>query len=661
MKTSPLCAMILALLVGGCGEDQPPGGPQASPKQTPLVPPPTVENNPSAGTEPKEFPAGYAGSSACKGCHQPEYYYWMRTPHSYMARTLEIERQIPRSPTTSPGFPYPGEQVAIVLGILKKQVYLTKVGNEHRFLPQQYNLATEKWEVFDINEWEPPLAPGSATPTWNDNCAGCHTTGYDPAKRTFVELSIACEECHGPGARHSRTKSKDDIVNPASLPPDRAMSVCAQCHARGLSKDGKFPYAAEFLPGQNISEYMTHVEPKYGENTPFFWGNGMAAKHHQQYQEFTQSRHAMVGVVCLDCHKGHRLKLREPPSRSRLTLMTVERQFLAARTHSVCVGCHIQQAPRDSTNHGTTLFPDVQSHTHHPVRISGDIATGTSDPEGAKREMLCNDCHMPRTAPDALHFSMHTHTFRVPDIGASERYGVPNGCTSCHRDHDAAWATDKIRKIWLNGELVRTHCARFVNELTELKKVWDSSQWRLSELPPDKYPQALVLAQELASFEKVASLVVGVATSSLERGTPMTESDYAAYDKVRNAEPALYHLGRGLLALKEKISSDLKSLVDANALAALNHVLGATGQALFELPELAESYAQSASLYRQFDSKVQEKGKAQFEGKGLKTTWQEWLTIYAELQAGKFTRTQAGQLKELADHGILRYEVILKK
>ena len=106
---------------------------------------------------------------------------------------------------------------------------------------------------------------------WNFMCADCHSTGvrkhYDAAidrfNTSWVDISVGCEACHGPGSRHvqwARHTADDgnergvrgltvafderrgvawrvDVRNgnPARSRPratEREIEVCAQCHSR---------------------------------------------------------------------------------------------------------------------------------------------------------------------------------------------------------------------------------------------------------------------------------------------------------------------------------------------------------------------------------------------------------------------------------------------
>ena len=57
-------------------------------------------------------------------------------------------------------------------------------------------------------------------------------------------------------------------------------------------------------------------------------------------------------------------------------------------------------------------------------------------------------CHMPQIARTIGDVSVRAHTFRFIAPAMTERYGIPNPCTSCHEheDESTAWATEEMRK-----------------------------------------------------------------------------------------------------------------------------------------------------------------------------------------------------------------------
>ena len=56
---------------------------------------------------------------------------------------------------------------------------------------------------------------------------------------------------------------------------------------------------------------------------------------------------------------------------------------------------------------------------------------------------------MPKIAKTIADVSVRSHTFRFLSPALTERYKVPNPCTSCHAGRDNAWALAELMK-WGN-------------------------------------------------------------------------------------------------------------------------------------------------------------------------------------------------------------------
>ncbi|MGH9660599.1 MAG: hypothetical protein ACRD96_18765, partial [Bryobacteraceae bacterium] len=56
-----------------------------------------------------------------------------------------------------------------------------------------------------------------------EKCLFCHSAGASPAP-------IDCARCHGDVSGHLKKPARGTILNPARLPPARALDVCLQCH-----------------------------------------------------------------------------------------------------------------------------------------------------------------------------------------------------------------------------------------------------------------------------------------------------------------------------------------------------------------------------------------------------------------------------------------------
>lgn len=395
---------------------------------------------------------GYVGSSTCKGCHVPEANSWSQTLHSRMMRTVEEDRKIGVVDLAASRPPFPVKDVAYVLGNMRKLLFLKKERNGFVVMPHQYSLAQGAWEPLNVEQWDHVFGSASgkrsakAEPlNWNDRCAGCHTTGYDPATRTFAQVSIACESCHGPGAKHAASRERGDIVNPAALRGERANHVCAQCHARGNDTAGRYPYPVGFKPGADLSEHFVFAEPVKGENSDLFWGNGMARKHHAQYNELIQSKHFQNGLHCFDCHEVHAFRPIPPSPETRLMAQT-ERFLLKNRARFICFKCHTSREAEFSAEERGAGGKIIDQHTHHPPVITETVQDGKAvrQPRMELKKMHCGDCHMPREATGAAAYDIRAHTFKIPSPSDTVTYGAPNACTDCHATEGPKWAQQWI-------------------------------------------------------------------------------------------------------------------------------------------------------------------------------------------------------------------------
>jgi len=311
-----------------------------------------------------------------------------------------------------------------------KQRYIVEIGNSVYILPNQWNVVTEAWVPFSLTDWADATGAlhngplGSVGPSFSASfdrrCVGCHTTGATVsfAEETgewisnWTEDNVQCEACHGPGQNHASSPSASNIVNPANLTDkDRKLEVCGRCHSRGSSttklgdKSMGYPWRDNriFNPGDILADYYTQTTDKKE-----FWNEGAdttsshALGHHEQYNDFLQSKHYVAGIQCWNCHNPH----------------APDVDF----DNSKCTPCH------------ATVASDYATHTNH-----------------ADANMKCIDCHMPYTVKSAIKYDVRSHVFDIisPETSLTMLKGgatdvIPNSCMngSCHPERSLTVEAD---------------------------------------------------------------------------------------------------------------------------------------------------------------------------------------------------------------------------
>ena len=346
--------------------------------------------------------ATFVGSETCKKCHERTYLEWKTSLHSRMMRDTKLEplANIGDFEASASALTFTKDEVAYTLGSQWKQQYLKKEGDDLIVLPAQYNVFTGEWRDYF-----------SAKPekrNWFKECAGCHATGIDPEKKSFVEMGVACEACHGPGGNHVEAIPGYEIptiIQASRLTPALAAQICGSCHTAGRDKTGKHAYPVSYQVQKgvgNIRLYFDEANPK--TNPESFWPSGESRHSNQQYLDWKQSEHAKVGVTCITCHDVHRSKSSLQAGGEVPNPLVVIRSKTRLFEDQLCKSCH------------TT----PQYRSAHRIHTFGS----------------CVRCHMPRVASIGEAGDAHSHTFRFMFPQATLKAGgldkQPNACNACH-------------------------------------------------------------------------------------------------------------------------------------------------------------------------------------------------------------------------------------
>jgi predicted CXXCH cytochrome family protein len=384
----------------------------------------TIAMGPAACTAPSPPPADaprtFVGSAACESCHQDIYTRWKGT---LMANVIIDPAKRPDAvlgdfSTPNPLVTFRKEDVAFVYGTKWKQRYFARRGDDYFVFPAQWDVTAKTWRRYYVE-------PG--TDWWVDHypadqmqrptgalCDGCHSVNYDIRTKQVTEWNVGCEKCHGAGSLHVQFPIAATIVNPSRLQGERADDVCIQCHSQGQPRvkpiEGVYyDWPVGYRPGDRLSDVWMLEEHHVGKETFTHWPDGHAHKNRMQGNDYVQSQMSVKGVRCFDCHDVHG---------------TANDADLRLPGDAICLDCHGPQ--RQAGPPGT-----IEQHTQHKP-----------DGEGSR----CIACHMPLTARTVGNVSVRSHTFKFISPRTTEQLGIPNPCTSCHKERTPQWATEALKK-----------------------------------------------------------------------------------------------------------------------------------------------------------------------------------------------------------------------
>lgn len=420
---------------------------------------------------------GYVSSDTCFGCHPGQYHSWKRSFHHSMTarpdpttiiapwegaslqwrgRSYEIlskgdsyrvrlpdPAQAARASAQGRSLvnvPSVEREVLLVTGSHHYQAYWVRGerGNELYQFPFVYHLESERF----IPRHDAFLQPPDAKPhyaRWNSNCVMCHSVAgqprHDPVSDEFdtrvAELGIACEACHGPGAKHvahhksplSRYRQRESdtpdptIVNPARLDASLSSQVCGQCHAYFVPKSPQSwwntGFTRNYRPGRTLArsrvilDYETHKDHAdsliSSSIDSIFFRDGTIRVGGREYNGLIRSPCYEHGdprrrLGCLSCHRMHG----DDPVDQLTQGMSGDR---------ACTDCHPKTAAMGS------------GHTHH-----------APDSPGSR----CMNCHMPYTTY-ALFKAIRSHRITSPNASRTLETDTPNACNLCHLDQTLNW------------------------------------------------------------------------------------------------------------------------------------------------------------------------------------------------------------------------------
>jgi predicted CXXCH cytochrome family protein len=363
--------------------------------------------------------AHYVGSQACEKCHAQIYEHWKKTPMANVVRDpKEHPDAIIPDLATDPLAKFTKDQVAFVYGSIWKQRYFTKIGDDYFPEPAQWDIVHHAWRPYFVAKgtdwWEPFYPPDNMQRPTGPTCDGCHSVDYNIHAKQVAEWNVGCERCHGPGSEHVAHPVRGTIRNPARMDYVAASDTCIQCHSQGRPLtnpiEGKYyDWPVGYHVGLRLQDFWRLEDSTLGQASFTHFPDGTAHKNRMQGNDFVQSVMYRRGITCFSCHDAHGTdnyaQLRKPADK-------------------ICLDCHgplSLNGPRTAT---------LEEHTHHK-----DGSPGSQ----------CVACHMPQIETTLADVKVHAHTFRFITPEMSDKYKIPNPCTSCHTDKSTGWATEALR------------------------------------------------------------------------------------------------------------------------------------------------------------------------------------------------------------------------
>jgi formate-dependent nitrite reductase cytochrome c552 subunit len=245
-------------------------------------------------------------------------------------------------------------------------------------------------------QWDPIKATyvsNQSLRDWTVKCAGCHTTGYNPATRTWNELNIGCEACHGPGSDHVDSEGDRNLIT-----IDTSTEGCGYCHIRaenvamGGFTNKQFNFPIGYVLGQP-STLQFIPEPLSAAAS--FYPDGTANRHRQQYLEMNHparapSAHYVQGVSCTSCHDPHTAGM----------LNTYANGLPAGK-------------------YGIKIYDNVHNATNYVAWEGGDNLWHPATHASITKQALCKACHTGMS-------DHHVHQFNAAAAAANV------SCVDCH-------------------------------------------------------------------------------------------------------------------------------------------------------------------------------------------------------------------------------------
>lgn len=382
--------------------------------------------------------AAYVGSKRCVSCHINEHQDWSNSYHAKMMRKVS-EPGVLVADFKVKDIMFDPEHAVWAIGSKWEQQFMGVENGREVLLPGAWLNSTQKWKTQGWDGW--------TVPDPVKRCHGCHTVGLNVETGHFVEASVGCESCHGPGEWHSNTMGIGKIAVGVDA------QICGQCHSRGHSKEGGlfFPYG--YRPGDQLDLFFDEIKPYATQNSSHWWKNGHPRKRHQEYPAWNQSGHVnslkslkenysgqygKVTSKCLSCHAGEAIN----------DGMSESYKLDEVQYGITCAVCHNTHGDLTKPRLGCTSCHGTNALHHQAPKSKKHVICK------AQAKVKCEQCHMPLTVKNGGGYTLHSHRAGIIPPSETRKSGVPNSCANggCHDNSDVDWLESKYQNYYLSSE-----------------------------------------------------------------------------------------------------------------------------------------------------------------------------------------------------------------
>jgi hypothetical protein len=270
-----------------------------------------------------------------------------------------------------------------------------------------------------IRGWD--LSPGYREVTYHgftrpvsEQCLVCHAgqvRAVQGSPNNFLDppfgaLAIACERCHGPGAKHVELNrggkveaAVASIVNPRRLQGQLRDGICDQCHLRGdarVLKPGRS--AGSYRPGELLDETVAVFSVPADPDGEVFPGTS-----HATMLRSSRCRQASDGKLgCISCHNPHKEPSREEKPdyyRARCLECHTARNCAgpgaareATKPADNCISCHMPPLALLGIPHSAA--------TDHRIRRTPGASSGSPVPGKSSDGLLIHETASGGAPPD---------------------------------------------------------------------------------------------------------------------------------------------------------------------------------------------------------------------------------------------------------------------